>query len=29
VTGRDVASAIIDYVEINAKRRNKKDKVGA
>jgi ribosomal protein S6--L-glutamate ligase len=29
VTGRDVASAIIDYAEINAKRRNKKDKVGA
>lgn len=29
VTGRDVASPIIEYVEINAKRRNKKDKVGA
>lgn len=29
VTGRDVASAVIEYVEINAKRRNKKDKVGA
>ncbi|MET0979930.1 MAG: 30S ribosomal protein S6--L-glutamate ligase [Candidatus Saccharimonadales bacterium] len=29
VTGRDVASAIIEYVEMNAKRRNKKDKVGA
>jgi len=29
VTGRDVASAIIEYVELNAKRRNKKDKVGA
>lgn len=29
VTGRNVASAIIEYVEINAKRRNKKDKVGA
>lgn len=29
VTGRDVASAIIDYVEQNAKRRPKKDKVGA
>ncbi len=29
VTGRDVAAKIIDYVEINAKRRNKKDKVGA
>lgn len=29
VTGRDVASAIIEYVELNAKRRVKKDKVGA
>jgi len=29
VTGRDVASPIIEYVEMNAKRRNKKDKVGA
>lgn len=29
VTGRDVASAIIEYIELNAKRRNKKDKVGA
>lgn len=29
VTGRDVASAIIEYVEMNAKRSNKKDKVGA
>jgi ribosomal protein S6--L-glutamate ligase len=29
VTGRNVAGAIIEYVEINAKRRNKKDKVGA
>lgn len=29
VTGRNVASAILDYVERNAKRRNKKDKVGA
>lgn len=29
VTGRDVATAIIEYVEQNAKRRNKKDKVGA
>lgn len=29
ITGRDVASAIIDYIEQNAKRRNKKDKVGA
>jgi ribosomal protein S6--L-glutamate ligase len=29
VTGRDVATKIIEYVEINAKRRNKKDKIGA
>lgn len=29
VTGRDVAGAIIDYVERNAKRNNRKDKVGA
>jgi len=29
ITGRDVASQIIDYIEINAKRSNKKDKVGA
>jgi len=29
VTGRDVASAIIEYVEMNAKRSNKKDKIGA
>lgn len=29
VTGRNVASAIIEYIEINGKRRNKKDKVGA
>lgn len=29
VTGRDVAGPIIEYVELNAKRRNKKDKVGA
>ena len=29
VTGRDVATPIIEYVERNAKRRNKKDKVGA
>lgn len=29
VTGRDVAGAIIEYVEQNAKRRNKKDKIGA
>ena len=29
VTGRNVAAKVIDYIEINAKRRNKKDKVGA
>ncbi len=29
VTGRNVAAKIIDYIEINAKRSNKKDKVGA
>ena len=29
VTGRDVATPIIEYVERNAKRRTKKDKVGA
>jgi len=29
VTGRNVAGAIIDYVEMNAKRNNRKDKIGA
>lgn len=29
VTGRDVATAMIEYVELNAKRRARKDKVGA
>lgn len=29
ITKRDVASKIIEYIELNAKRRNKKDKVGA
>ena len=29
VTGRNVAGAIIEYIENNAKRNNKKDKVGA
>jgi ribosomal protein S6--L-glutamate ligase len=29
VTKRDVATKIIEYIERNAKRRNKKDKVGA
>jgi len=29
VTGRNVAGPIIEYVEMNAKRNNKKDKIGA
>lgn len=29
ITGRNVAAKIIEYIEINAKRRNRKDKVGA
>lgn len=29
LTKRDVATKIIEYIEMNAKRRNKKDKVGA
>lgn len=29
VTGRDVATPIIEYIEQNAKRRHKKDRVGA
>lgn len=29
VTGRDVATPIIEYVEMNAKRSNRKDKIGA
>jgi len=29
VTGRNVAGKIIEYIEMNAKRNNKKDKVGA
>jgi len=29
ITGRDVATPIIEYIEQNARRRNKKDKVGA
>lgn len=29
ITGRDVATKIIEYIEINAKRNNKKDKIGA
>ncbi|HAC55870.1 TPA: 30S ribosomal protein S6--L-glutamate ligase [Candidatus Saccharibacteria bacterium] len=28
ITKRDVATKIIEYVELNAKRRNKKDKIG-
>lgn len=28
-TGRNVAEKIIEYIELNAKRRNKKDRVGA
>lgn len=29
ITGRNVAGKIIEYIEVNAKRRNKKDRVGA
>lgn len=29
VTGRDVATPIIEYIEQNARRRNRKDKIGA
>jgi ribosomal protein S6--L-glutamate ligase len=29
VTGRNVASKVIDYIEINAKRKNRKDRIGA
>jgi hypothetical protein len=29
VTGRDVATRIIEYIERNAKSKPKKDKVGA
>lgn len=29
ITGRDVATKIIEYIEINAKRRPRKDKIGA
>ena len=29
ITGRNVAGAIIEYVEMNAKRNNRKDKIGA
>lgn len=29
VTGRDVATPIVEYIEMNARRRNRKDKIGA
>ena len=29
ITGRDIATKMIEYVERNAKQRNKKDRVGA
>jgi ribosomal protein S6--L-glutamate ligase len=29
ITGRDIAGKVIEYIELNAKRRNKKDRVGA
>ena len=29
ITGRDIATKVIEYIEINAKQRNKKDRVGA
>lgn len=29
VTGRGIADKVIEYIELNAKRRNKKDRVGA
>lgn len=29
VTGRNIAEKIIEYIELNAKRRNKKDSIGA
>lgn len=29
VTGRDVATPIVEYIEANAKRRNKRDRIGA
>jgi len=29
VTGRNIAEKIIEYIELNAKQRNRKDKVGA
>ena len=29
VTGRTIADKVIEYIELNAKRRNKKDRVGA
>jgi len=29
ITGRNIAERVIEYIELNAKRRNKKDRVGA
>jgi ribosomal protein S6--L-glutamate ligase len=29
VTGRNIAEKVVEYIELNAKRRNKKDRVGA
>jgi ribosomal protein S6--L-glutamate ligase len=29
VTGRNIAGKIVEYIELNAKRRNKKDRIGA
>jgi ribosomal protein S6--L-glutamate ligase len=29
VTGRNIAEKVIEYIELNAKRRNKKDRIGA
>lgn len=29
ITGRNIAEKVIEYIELNAKRRNKKDRVGA
>jgi ribosomal protein S6--L-glutamate ligase len=29
ISGRDVATKVIEYVERNAKQRNKKDRIGA
>jgi len=29
ITGRNIAEKVIEYIELNAKRRNKKDRIGA